>query len=373
MFRGDIMQVNTSKCTILSNLSRQDLEILIERIKMEEFPFRNNLNFPTLYTFGNEVEFNCFFANYVNDFLKTFNDRHFLFEDDRYESRTEATASGEIVTPILTNEPWNWITFRDLFDSLREDGATISDNTAGHIHIGTHMINTPQELALLIKTLVVFEPIIFKFGYGYSDKPRSFIEAEYGHTNFAMISTPLKVKRFVDVLEHFDKSRPEEMIQEFMAFSTIKKRYRKAFNFNRFDFRKLITGAVKDTPSMYDNIEIRSFNGTLMPEIAQNNINLIVSIVRAVHEGKIDEKYVQRQYLSYLKNTYNFDHSSSILYDCDEIDEYNRVLKSFDVINLDKAIRLADMIFDDERDKLLFLKQYLKLFDACKKEFKVHL
>ena len=367
------MPIDTSKCTILSNLSKKDLDEFLKRVKSEEFTFRKNLNFSSLYTFGNEVEINCLFSNYIKDFVKAFNDKHWLYEDDCYELRHEPTASAEIVTPILTNEQFNWAIFKDLYDLLKHDGATVADNTASHIHVGTHMINTPHELALLIKTLVVFEPIIFRFGYGLSDEPRSFIEAEYGYINHAMISSPRKVGRFVEALEHFDAFTKEDMIKEFMDFSTIKYRYRTAFNFNRFDFRKLFFKTHSDNPSIYDNLEIRCFNGTLWPEVSQNNINLIVSIVRAVHEGKIDEKYVERQYLLYLKNTYNFDHSSAIFYNYDEVDEYNKILKGFSEIDIKKAMKLADMIFDDDRDKLFFMKQYLKLFKANEKEITVSL
>ena len=367
------MPVDTRKCTIISNLSKQDLASFIQRAKDEKLVFRKNLNFPTLYTFGNEVEFNCFFADYLRDFVNTFNDKHYLYEDDRYELREEITASGEVVTPILTNEQYNWAIFKMLYDSLKTGEATVADNTASHLHIGTHMINTPQELALLIKTLVVFEPIIFKFGYGLGDQPRSFIQAEYGQTNYAMISSPTKVKRFVDVLENFDRTKVQEMIDEFYAFTTIKQRYRRAFNFNKYDFRKLFATTHRNEPSVYDNIEIRCFNGTLWPEVVQNNINLIVGIVRAVHEGKIDEKYVQREYLMYLKNIYNFDHSNAIMYDQEEIDEYNKILFGFNEINMKKAMKLADMIFDDDKDKLLFMKQYLKLFSQYEKEVTVSL
>ena len=297
------MAVDTSKCTILTGLSKSDLDAFIERARSEEFAFRKRLNFPSLYTFGNEVEINCFFTDYVKDFLKTFNDRHYLYEDDRYEKRHEPTASAEIVTPILTNEQYNWAIFKDLYDSLKYDGATVSDNTASHIHVGTHMINTPHELALLLKTLVVFEPIIFRFGYGLGDKPRTFIEAEYGQSNHAMISSPRKMSRFVSALEHFDKSKKDELSDEFKSFSTIGYRYRTAFNFNQFDFRKLFFDVHRDTPSTYDNLEIRCFNGTLWPEIVQNNINLIIGIIRAVHEGKIDEDYVQKHYQFYAFDT----------------------------------------------------------------------
>ena len=55
------MPIDTSKCTILSNLSKRDIDEFLKRVKSEEFTFRKNLNFPSLYTFGNEVEINFFY------------------------------------------------------------------------------------------------------------------------------------------------------------------------------------------------------------------------------------------------------------------------------------------------------------------------
>ena len=43
---------------------------------------------------------------------------------------------------------------------------------------------------------------------------------------------------------------------------------------------------------------------------------------------------------------------------------YNRMLSGFDNIRMDKALKLADMIFLNDIDKFYFLKQYLKLFNA---------
>ena len=40
------------------------------------------------------------------------------------------------------------------------------------------------------------------------------------------------------------------------------------------------------------------------------------------------------------------------------------MLNGFGKIKLEKALKLADMIFDTETDKYYFLKQYLKLFQA---------
>ena len=65
-----------------------------------------------------------------------------------------------------------------------------------------------------------------------------------------------------------------------------------------------------------------------------------------------------------IKKRYNFDSFCAILYDENKVAQYNRLLEGFGKIKLEKALKLADMIFDTETDKYYFLKQYLKLFKA---------
>jgi predicted NAD-dependent protein-ADP-ribosyltransferase YbiA (DUF1768 family) len=208
----------------------------------------------------------------------------------------EQTAESEIVTPILTDEVWNWSNFYDMYDMLYDTGATISDNTASHLHIGTHKINTPEKLSLLLKTLVVFEPIIFKFGYGYSDEPRHFLRHKSDMSVFSPMMSPKRVSTFTDVLDKYNYNSPGVMLASFKDFLAQELRFRPVFTFNDFDFNKLQYNIACDTPSAHDHMEIRCFNGTLDPEIAQNNINLITKIIVAVIEDKIDKDYDSKKY-----------------------------------------------------------------------------
>ena len=368
------MAIDRSVCGIVPKVSKATIRAILEKVEKQEFPYRKTLNLPEIYTFGNEIEFNCFFEGKLPYFVRRFNDKHALYEDERYETRNEVTASGEIVTPVLTDKYYNWFVLDDMYKELINTGATIGENTANHLHFGMHMINTPKELSLLIKTLVVFEPIIFKFGYGYDNHPRSFIEALQGQVNYCMMMSPKRTRKFIGALDQFDKSKDREMMHEFYDFGTGKDMFRAVFNFNTFDFKKFFDKEPNEKPSRYDHIEVRCFNGTLDPRIVQNNVNLIANIIRAVHDGEIDEAYVEQEYQKYIQKEYSFDHRTAVLYNPDQIKEYNAVLRSFNDVDWDKALKLADMIFKTELDKLLFLKQYLKIFESEKeKEAIVHL
>ena len=356
--------INKEKNVVLTSLSNDELVDLFIKINGIPLKFRRRLNIPNNISFGNEIEVNGISLNMAKMVTELFNDVSDLYEEDRYVVHKEETAEAEIVTPILTNEVWHWANFEEIYSVLNDTGATIGQNTSSHLHIGSNLINSPEKLSLLLKTLVIFEPIIFKFGYGYSDKPREFLTARPERSIFSPMMTPKRVGIFTDELDHYNHGAQEVMKANFFDFIATDLRFRPVFNFRNFDFSKIHYSTDKSEPSINDHFEVRCFNGTLEPEIAQNNINLITSIVASVINGKIDEAYIKQEYDKYKKKRYNFDIFCAILYDEEKINQYNRLLNGFSKVKLEKALKLADMIFDTEIDKYYFLKQYLKLFDA---------
>lgn len=356
--------INKDNSVILSSLSKEELLDLFTKINNMPLTYRKKLNIPNNISFGNEIEINGMSLDLAKIVTELFNDVAELYDEDRYVVHQEETAEAEIVTPVLTNEVKHWNNFEEVYNILNDTGATIGQNTSSHVHVGSNLINTPEKLSLLLKTLVIFEPIIFKFGYGYLDKPREFLTSRTERVIFSPMMTPKRVGLFTDELDHYNHGAQEVMKAKFFDFIATDLRFRPVFNFRNFNFSKLHYGIDKREHDIDDHFEVRCFNGTLKPEIAQNNINLITSIVAALINGKIDEAYVNKEYHKYKKKRYNFDTFCAILYDEDKIAQYNRLLNGFSKVKLEKALKLADMIFDTEIDKYYFLKQYLKLFEA---------
>lgn len=349
---------------ILSALSKEELLVLFNKINKKPLVFRSKLTIPNNISFGNEIEINGISLGNTRLVTELFNDVSDLYDEDRYAVHEEETAEAEVVTPVLTNEVWHWVNFKQMYDTLYETGATIGGNTSSHIHIGGNLIDTPEKLSLLLKTFVVFEPIIFKFGYGYADEPRELLTSRKEYCILSPMMTPKRVKAFTEELDHYNHNAQGIMKSKFLDFLASNLSFRPVFNFKNFDFSKIHYGIGMDNPTPDDHFEVRCFNGTLSPEIAQNNINLITHILLAVIEDKIDKEYVFSEYEKYKKKRYNFDTFCAVLYDDDKVEQYNRLLAGFGKVKLDKAIKLADMIFDTEIDKCYFLKQYLKLFEA---------
>lgn len=358
--------VNKTNNILLTSLSEEELVEFLHKVNNTPFYFRRKLSLSTDASFGNEIEFNSIPLNKAVLLTEFFNDVCGL--DNKYVVHQEETAGAEVVTPILMNSESNWRVFRDMYSMLYETGATIAGNTSSHIHVGTHKINTPAKLSLLLKTLVVFEPIIFKFGYGFNNRPRALLRyRDENHCIFSPMMSPKRIRVFIEKLDKYNYGSPSTMTGYFKDFLRQDLLFRPVFNFNNFDFYKLQYGIDLDTPCD-DHIEIRCFNGTLNPVIAQNNINLCASIVEAVAKGKIDEDYVNFEYEKYKKKRYNFDYKFAKLESEKDGEQYNRLLDGFSKVKLEKAIKLADMIFDTELDKIYFLKQYLKLFSISEEE-----
>lgn len=363
-----MLSVRMTDNIIVSSLSNDDLISLFRTINNIPLRFRDRLYLPDYMSFGNEIEVNGISLDKTILLVEMFNDVLDLRDMGRYAVHQEETADAEIITPILTDTTTNWNDFYEMYSLLLDAGATIGGNTSSHLHVGSHMIDTPELLSLLLKTLVVFEPIIFKFGYGYGSDPRVLLTARKNLSVFSPMMTPKRVSTFTDALDSFNDKNSGKMKSCFNAFLASDLMFRPVFNFNSFNFDKLLYRFGEEIPNTADHFEVRCFNGTLSPEIAQNNINLITKIVVAVIEGRIDKDYVLSEYKKYKKKSYNFDKFCCILESEQEITQYNRLLDGFNKIKMEKALKLADMIFDNNLDKLYFLKQYLKLFDKQDEE-----
>lgn len=340
----------------MSNLVSSDISSLLEYINKMDFLYRDILSIDSNITFGNEIEVNGIDNIDMYRLLKRFNDENKLFNNsDKYMISDDITVDTEVITPILTNNKYNWIIFKKVYDLINDTSAYIDEHTSSHIHIGMHLINSYDQLSLFLKTLVVFEPIIFMFGYGYGDKPRQYITAD--SSNYSVITSPKRFSSFIDYLDN-NHGCNDELFNNFLGNEL---HLKDTFRFDQFDIYNV--NKENKQVSEDNHIEVRCFNGSLDPVIVQNNISLITGIMDALINNRLDKDYINFEYLKYKKLEYNFDQYGLVL-NYDEKIKYNSILNSFSNIDINKAIRLADMIYTNDRDKYYFLKQYMKLFNS---------
>lgn len=95
-----------------------------------------------------------------------------------------------------------------------------------------------------------------------------------------------------------------------------------------------------------NTIEFRSPNGTLEPVIWQNNINFFTKMLIYCKSGDFDEDIVEKR-----------------------LEFNNQDLYLYRQIFLTQALELTDLIFDNNLDKIYFLRQYLKSFEVSNEPF----
>ena len=96
-----------------------------------------------------------------------------------------------------------------------------------------------------------------------------------------------------------------------------------------------------------NTIEFRCPNGTLDATIWQNNVNLFTKLLRYATSKDFDEDTINRRW--------------------EQIKDKFTDLRWYDEIYLSQALELCDLIFDNNLDKVYFLKQYLKSFATVDK------
>ena len=307
---------DNDKLSSLSGIDLQELIVLIDECYIE---LRNTLYLDKNITFGVELEFeNAMYERIVRKLDEEFIDGSWQIEKD------ESLNNGiEIITPILTDNEITWKKL-DNVCTIVNPYASVLENSGCHIHIGSQILGNKKESWLnFIKLWSIYENIIFRFSYG------KFLTARPSIKDYA---SPIGKVLWKDYKKlKFSNVSLEKII------NTISHKRCQAVNFDNvssFDFENGNT------------IEFRCVNGSLSSEICQNNVNFFAKLLL---------------------------YSSNPLFDDDILEKRRRInkdkfygLKWYDEIYLEQALELCDMIFDNNLDKIYFLRQYLKSFEVCK-------
>lgn len=294
----------------------QDLIILIDDYLLE---LRDNLGFSKDTTFGIEIEFeNAKVLEIREDLEDSFPDGLWTTSRD-----TSLTRGGEITSPILIDNKKTWDDI-DKVCSIVSSLAEIGKNSGGHIHIGTQTLGGELESwQNFLYLWSIYENIIFRFFYG------SFLNAR---PNISRYAKPM-AKEFLI----FSKKNNENLYDIIRFLS--RDRYH-AVNFDNV--------IINNYDYFCDNntIEFRCPNSTLDPVIWQNNVNLAINLLLYSKNSSFNKDIIDKRH---------------------KIDgEKYSSLKLYDEIYLEQALELCDMLFDNNVDKVYFLKQYLKSFKVSK-------
>lgn len=295
-----------------SKMTISDRQELLNYLSNYYIEYKDSLNLNKDMTFGMEIE--CYipgFVSYKNGYKK-----HTNFN---LEKEPSVVPDGwEFQSPILhdTNEDWNEV--KRTCDYLKSF-CFINDFCGGHIHFGAHVFEDKLDYLMnFIFLWMAFEDIIYRFGNG------EFLNTRKGAKDYAAPA----FGRFKDIFEMY--GFPKNTKQFLRSF----KNPIQDLGLNLFHYTVFFNHMVPDK----DTIEFRNPNGSLEEVIWQNNINFYGKLIQCALNDDLDISK-----LDYYIN--HFDYNDDTLYQ---------------KINLDKALDLADLIFDNNREKLDFLKQYVK-------------
>ena len=302
----------------LNDLKGFDLYDMIYYINCYYLELRNNLDLNNNVTFGLEIE--CEEADIdsiVNMIYKKLDLYLWTIDDD-----TSLNCGKEIISPILKDYTSTWNELGKICRVI-DDYAIVGRKTSGHIHVGTQALGGSIMAWLnFLKLWAVYENVIFRFLYG------EFLNARPSIVKYA----PPCSKSFLENYDIFVKKRMKSL-------ETI------LSNISRTRYTAVNVQLVEDGGFCKNNtIEFRCPNGTFETVIWQNNVNLLVKLLNYCKSSNFNDDIVDKR--------------RSL------INEKNMKLELYHEIYLDEALEFCDLVFDNNLDKIYFLRQYLKLFDV---------
>ena len=306
--------------TKFSQLKGLDLEELINLIESFYLIYRPTLNLDETITFGTEIEYEKLSRLFVNDYFKSnLTDWKSTYDDS-------IKHGGEVISPKLTDNEKTWKELQLVCNFLKQNNAKALDRTGSHIHLGAHIFDGYKDKCFeFLETYVAYEKILTRFFYGeylsgreYLDLKMKYMTKEFAYVNYDHELGKLSYISVDSFLKKLDKG---------------------------FVIRTChadLSGEEKAG----NTIELRVANGTLEEVIWQNNINAYTKLLLAIKNNIVDMDLVRHK----IKNEF-----------IDNLNDKNLYNK----IYVDDALEFVDMIFDNNLDKVYFLRQYFKNFEIA--------
>lgn len=300
-----------------SKLNPSELQEMILYILKENLEYRDNLDIKDNITFGIEIEYESLLKIFIDKYIKK------NYSSWKVKSDESLILGSEIISPVMNDEIIYWKQLKEICIYLKKRNVITDDNAAGHIHIGTHIIGKSiEKWRKFIKTYAIYEDILFRFLYGDKISARKKI-LDYSRPISDLIANRIDKLDKLEDIRQIKSALPPYSKGQAINFMNINTLYIDSFH-------------EKNT------VEFRSPNATVDEIVWQNNINALIKLI--INSEKIDEEF-----LDYKIKTGALDKKTY----------------SYNEINLKKALEFIDLIFESEIDKLYFLKQYIKDFQAA--------
>ncbi len=300
-----------NKNDIFSNINGSDLLELFNLLDDYYIEYRDSLNFSKDITFGLELEFENVKYRKLLDKFNALKSEWIMKHDPSLDD------GAEINSPILTDEKIYWDQLKKICLFVQKNGH-VGLNSGGHVHIGAHILENEKLYFLnFVKLWSVYENVIFRFCYG------EFLTERVNMYKYAAPVSNDFWNAYNILKNNLDNIKKRFLYED-----------RRAVNLDNFLF---------DCGYFLKNtIEFRCPNGTLDPVIWQNNVNLFVKLLKYSKSNNFNDDLLSKRH-EMNKNEYSN-------------------LEYYKEIYLDEAIEFCDLIFNNNLDKINFLRQYLKSF-----------
>lgn len=303
-------------------ISADEKTSTIDSLKTFKATYKEILNIPSNISFGPEIEFDNADLDEVSKKIGT-NPRYkdWIIKEDKsvLTIKEGRVIGGEIASKVLHDTKEDWKDLKKLLDELKKLKAKATNRTAFHIHVGGQIFELNLTyLKRFIKLWCLFEDIIFHFGFT-SNIAREHIEI------FAPSLNPIYYKL---------RNKNPNIVENLSTTKEFDFGKRRAVSFKNYRI-------LSNEEIIGNTIEIRCFDGTLDSITAQSNIFVILKIMLYVKSTNYDEDLINYLFKNLTKQC---------LDDCNNC-------------NLEKAIFFSKLVFENENDRLAFLKQYLKPAD----------
>lgn len=311
--------INPKSNDTLSNFKGRDIQELLKHINNYYLELRNNLGLDNKNTFGLELEFENANRHLISyDMLDAPIEKDWVIKGD-----LSLENGAEINSPIFNDQKKSWEELKIICDIVKKY-AVIGPHAGGHVHIGTQALGSSiQSLLNFLLIWSTYENVLFRFCYGDHISPRPSVK------NYAK---PSKI-HFYKIYEKMYNLKGERLNE---IFSLLRDDRYKAVNF--------VNMHLTDEKANFNTIEFRCPNATLDPVIWQNNVNVFTKLLELSKNTKIEER---------LDLMDKFESYSDICELC-----------LYSEISIKEALEFCDLLFNNNLDKVYFLRQYTKSFDS---------
>lgn len=273
--------------------------ILDEKLKHSPLEYRSQLTIPSKINFGLEFELDKITPDQVYHLVQEQIGSNWHIKSD--DSLTIGQ-NAEIVSPVLHNNKQTWILLKKLGELLKKINPSY-DKCSFQVNFDSSLLPTIEDKFRFLKLYAMYEDIIYRFSKGEDLNYRESLE-EYASPIILVLKTII----------------PYGADAALELFSDTKRR-----------------GVVFKNKDKH-LIEFRTPNATNNPTLWQNYITTFYYLLMFTTSRKYNEKEIDK-YIDEFSKTY--------------------LLEGYEKENKPKALKLSNMIFHDNTDKINFMHQYL--------------